>query len=304
MKFRNILFVVVLGLIITPQITFAAWWNPASWGIFSFLFSSAPKSQTVSTSTIILGRSDVSTTTDDQPIISTSTIATSTKQNNEVTTKSLPKVVKPVVNAQIPQPALTAGTLCNGKYYSECQSDQRLICPQNGNAYCQIPIQQPPVLVTATTSATTSPSITPAVDKGTPYKGQDGNWYYPNAYDANGRNLQVIMPTPRLVVTVDPENIKYRGTTTVSWTAKDATSCTLDSSPVLLSPTGSQTTGSLGQSTTYKLTCTGKDWTDSESATVTVQPPVLPPPGSYCGGAMLVGRQIDECAREYPDMNW
>ncbi len=45
-----------------------------------------------------------------------------------------------------------------------------------------LPVQQPPV-------------VQKDVDKGIPYQGGDGNWYYPKAYDANGRNLQAPVVT-------------------------------------------------------------------------------------------------------------
>lgn len=81
-------------------------------------------------------------------------------------------------------------------------------------------------------------------------------------------------------VTVEPASIAFDGTTTISWTAQTgATSCTLGSSPVLLAPIGSQTTGVLESSTTYTVTCSGVGGSVSGSATVTVQPWV--PPAGY-----------------------
>ena len=33
----NIISVLIITIVLVPQITFASWWNPLSWNIFSFL---------------------------------------------------------------------------------------------------------------------------------------------------------------------------------------------------------------------------------------------------------------------------
>jgi hypothetical protein len=82
--------------------------------------------------------------------------------------------------------------------------------------------------------------------------------------------------SPQVSVTVTPANIAFDATSTLSWTATGATSCTLSPSPVLLATTGSQATGVLESSTTYTVTCAGASGSTSGSATVTVQPWVPP----------------------------
>jgi hypothetical protein len=91
--------------------------------------------------------------------------------------------------------------------------------------------------------------------------------------------------SPNVSVTVSPATIAFDGTTTISWVATGAASCTLNLSPVLLATTGSQTTGVLETSTTYTVKCSGANGSASGNATVTVQPWVPPagvkvlPPG-------------------------
>ena len=306
-NYQKLFTVMVLGMLIIPQVTFAAWWNPTSWGIFSFLFHPQPQVETiipVASSTNIA--TDVSSST---MVSNATTTATTTENLAPVVTVPVKKTAKKTVSVppvQTPQQVQQTGTLCNGSYWKECPVGQNLICPANGNAYCQ-PIQQPvqPLSqVASSTVASTTSTYTNVVDKGTPYKAQDGNWYYPNAYDANGRNLQVIVPGPKVIVTVNPSSVDYGGTATLSWTANGATSCTLNSSPVLLAPAGSQTTGTLTTSTTYTLSCNDKDGAASGSATVNVQPLLMPPPGSPCANMMngyfTSPQQTNECYKEYP----
>ncbi len=91
-------------------------------------------------------------------------------------------------------------------------------------------------------------------------------------------------PLPKVKVTASPSTITYDGTTTISWTATDALSCTLDSSPVLLSVTGSQSVTptdpkadwSKSNERTYTIACTGTGGSASGKATVTVQAWVPP----------------------------
>ena len=138
--------VAIVGILIIPQITFAAWWNPISWGIFSFIFhSNSPQVEMVSTTTIPsdtavnsaidVVKPEVVTTTKSIPT-NKSTIKPSTKASATVTTTPPPAPV------QTPQQTQPTGTLCNGTYWNDCPVGQNLICPTTGNAYCQIP--QPP----------------------------------------------------------------------------------------------------------------------------------------------------------------
>lgn len=97
----------------------------------------------------------------------------------------------------------------------------------------------------------------------------------------------VTPPLPKVKVTVSPSSVAYDGTATISWVATDALSCALDSSPVLLTVTGSQSITptdskadwSKTNEKTYIVTCTGAGGSASGKATVTVQPWV--PPAGY-----------------------
>jgi hypothetical protein len=79
-------------------------------------------------------------------------------------------------------------------------------------------------------------------------------------------------------ITAQPASVPFDGMSTISWIANNAASCTLNSSPVLLAPTGSQTTGALETTTTYTINCTGINGSTSGSTTVTIQP-YVPPTG-------------------------
>lgn len=47
----------------------------------------------------------------------------------------------PKVN-QVQQPSQPSGTLCKGKYWTDCPAGQKFVCPDTGNAYCASPTQQ------------------------------------------------------------------------------------------------------------------------------------------------------------------
>lgn len=34
---QKVIAAIVIVMLVLPQITFAAWWNPSSWGLFSFI---------------------------------------------------------------------------------------------------------------------------------------------------------------------------------------------------------------------------------------------------------------------------
>lgn len=95
------------------------------------------------------------------------------------------------------------------------------------------------------------------------------------------------IPLPKVKVTATPSSVAYDGTSAISWVATDTTSCTLDSSPVLLAPTGSQVVHPANPNyqdwlkpvaTTYTVTCTGAGGSASGSAAVTV---TWAPPAGY-----------------------
>lgn len=84
---------------------------------------------------------------------------------------------------------------------------------------------------------------------------------------------------PKMTVTANPASVEYGGSATINWAADGARSCTLNSSPILMAPTGSTTTGSLLNSTKYSVTCFYEDRFASQSVLVEVQP--WQPPAGY-----------------------
>jgi hypothetical protein len=83
----------------------------------------------------------------------------------------------------------------------------------------------------------------------------------------------------------------------VNWTATNARSCTLNSSPVLLAPVGSQVTGEIYTPTTYNITCTGEGGSVSNKIVVQPYPTCKPTPesGEPTGGyptALINGKCV------------
>lgn len=175
-------FLTIAFLVTIPSITLASWWNPFSWRIFSASVQTNPPTQinnSVTSSNEVLARptlTPASTTTSTTPVNKPAskvasnspkpTVAPSTSSQVKQSTQSKVieksnqpiKVSTPIIQTQ------TTGTLCNGTYWSQCPTGQKFICPQNGNAYCQLP--QQPALQPQTTQQkqTTSrrPISTPA----------------------------------------------------------------------------------------------------------------------------------------------
>ncbi len=135
-SFPKIVFIVALALFIIPQVTFAAWWNPLSWGIFSSIFQTNPKVEIINTTSQNQTLTDTSTTTKAEVTAPTSSVS-------KTPIKSSPKVSAPVtipsVSVQAPQQPKPTGTLCNGTYWNSCPTGQNLVCPTTGDAYCQAP---------------------------------------------------------------------------------------------------------------------------------------------------------------------
>ncbi|MEI8328048.1 MAG: hypothetical protein WCG02_02830 [Candidatus Taylorbacteria bacterium] len=231
---QKIFTLVIIGALIIPQVTFAAWWNPATWGIFSFIFHTQPQVQTIITATSSGERSadispnntlsdvNTSTTTDENHAPIVTAPIKKTVKNVTPTASTPPATVQP----QSPRQVQPTGSLCNGTYYSSCPTGQNLICPQTGSAYCQVPQQptQQPVVQQQDgyqyCSSTYSNSIwdgsshtssggffcscksgyAPSSDSkscqplGNVYEAQDGNCYYSNGYDSNGSPLLAVCP--------------------------------------------------------------------------------------------------------------
>ena len=166
---------IVFVMLVLPQITFAAWWNPSSWGLFSFIFGHQQQEQLVSTTTQNQTHTDLSTTT--LMIVSESTTA--------VATTSAPAkkkiVLPPKAEIQTPRSTEPVGVLCNGTYWNACPAGQNLVCPQSGDASCQVP--QTPLQTNSVSQnhpATSSPKIPPVVSMviktGTLETNKQGTW--------------------------------------------------------------------------------------------------------------------------------
>ena len=82
--------------------------------------------------------------------------------------------------------------------------------------------------------------------------------------------LSVSIP-PTVAISASPNNVAYRGGTTLTWSSTNATSClALGGWTGSRESAGSASISNLAASTTYTLTCTGAGGSSSQSATVTV----------------------------------
>jgi len=78
-------------------------------------------------------------------------------------------------------------------------------------------------------------------------------------------------PVPTVSISADPASIQQGGSSTLTWSSTDATSCTIDNGIGTVEPNGS-TTVSPAATTTYSITATGSGGTATATATVTVLP--------------------------------
>lgn len=90
---------------------------------------------------------------------------------------------------------------------------------------------------------------------------------------ANAASSSTTGPAPVVTVSAASSSIAYGGSTTVTWTSTNASSCTLSGASTTLS--GSINTGALTSSAIYTVTCTGSNGSATQSATVNVAPPVV-----------------------------
>ncbi len=84
-------------------------------------------------------------------------------------------------------------------------------------------------------------------------------------------------PAPTASLAANPSPVAYNGSSTLTWSSTNATSCTASgdwSGNKAIS--GNQTVGSLTTTSTFILTCTGAGGSAGQSVTVTVDPPPLP----------------------------
>ena len=90
--------------------------------------------------------------------------------------------------------------------------------------------------------------------------------------------VSATLPAPNVSLSANPAQIAQGGTSTLSWSATNASTCTASggwSGAKAIS--GSQTTSALSQSATFTLACTGAGGTTTRSVRVTVTPATPPP---------------------------
>lgn len=114
--------------------------------------------------------------------------------------------------------------------------------------------------------------------------------------------VTISAPTPLPTVTLSASltSVAYNGSTTVSWSTANATTCTASGSwSGIKSLSGTQNTGELSANSTFSLTCTGAGGSTSASTTVTVQPA---PAGSPT--VMLTVTPTQVAAGETATLTW
>ena len=88
-----------------------------------------------------------------------------------------------------------------------------------------------------------------------------------------------VVAAPTVVLTANPTSIANGASSSLDWSSTDATTCTATGGwSGTKATSGSQATGALIATTSFTLGCTGPGGTGSASATVTVAPPIGPPP--------------------------
>jgi len=84
-------------------------------------------------------------------------------------------------------------------------------------------------------------------------------------------------PPPTIAISANPTNVSTNGTTTLSWSSANATSCTASGDwSSSKGTTGSQTTSTLTVDSSFNLSCSGAGGTVNESVNVTVFAPSTP----------------------------
>jgi hypothetical protein len=84
-------------------------------------------------------------------------------------------------------------------------------------------------------------------------------------------------PAPTVSFSANPASVAYNGSSTLTWSSSNATSCTASGAwSGTKATSGSETRGSLTASSTFILTCTGAGGSAGQSVTVTVDPAPLP----------------------------
>jgi hypothetical protein len=92
---------------------------------------------------------------------------------------------------------------------------------------------------------------------------------------SNSATVSVDSTPPTISLRTSPNSVASGGSSTLSWSSINATSCTGSGGKLAgtLATAGTQSTGALSASTTYTVTCTGAGGNASQSAPVTVSAP-------------------------------
>jgi hypothetical protein len=90
-------------------------------------------------------------------------------------------------------------------------------------------------------------------------------------YGTWGFSLVATAPAPVLTLTATPESTASGGTTSLQWSASNATTCTASGGWSGTKPAaGTETTAAITATTTYTLACSGPGGTSSKSTTVSI----------------------------------
>jgi hypothetical protein len=95
-----------------------------------------------------------------------------------------------------------------------------------------------------------------------------------------GQSVTVVVdppPLPTMTLTANPTTVAMNGSSTLTWTSTNATTCTAsDAWSGFKAVNGSQSVGPLTTTSTFTLACTGPGGSANRSVSVTVQPAALP----------------------------
>lgn len=110
------------------------------------------------------------------------------------------------------------------------------------------------------------------------------------SYGAYGLSIANSPPVPTVTLSAASTSVTSGQSTTLQWTANDATTCTASNGwSGAKNTTGSQATGALTANTTYDLSCTGPGGTGNASVTVTVSPAAAKGGGGGSMDLLLLG---------------
>jgi hypothetical protein len=102
------------------------------------------------------------------------------------------------------------------------------------------------------------------------------------SYGAYGMKVADSTPPPAVTLTASPASVASGQSTTLQWSATNATSCTASGAwSGSKAASGSQSSGALTANATFEIECVGPGGRDNESVSVTVNAPA---PGGGGGG--------------------